>query len=115
MCDSGLREGSCRLACGTGTASTGVSVHNTRSTRTLLVLPLALALLVPGALLTQGVAAPRVSHTVALPNAQAKKPKAEAVSRNVSGTGFRKTFTASELSDIKAKRREMRERLFAAG
>jgi len=36
---------------------------------------LALALLVPGALLTQGVAAPRVSHTVALPNAQAKKPK----------------------------------------
>jgi hypothetical protein len=45
----------------------------------------------------------------------AQKPKAEAASRNVAGAGFRKTYTATELSDIQTKRREMRERLFAAG
>jgi hypothetical protein len=45
----------------------------------------------------------------------AQKPKAEAASRHVAGAGFRKTYTATELSDIQTKRREMRERLFAAG
>jgi hypothetical protein len=44
-----------------------------------------------------------------------RKPKAEPNSRNVAGAGFRKKFTATELTEIQTKRREMRDRLYAAG
>ncbi len=47
--------------------------------------------------------------------AKAEKPKADASSRKVSGIGFSKTFSASELKDIREKREAMRLRLFAAG
>lgn len=47
--------------------------------------------------------------------AKAKEPKREAVSPNVAGAGFRKTYSPSELTEIQDKRREMRSRLFAAG
>lgn len=48
-------------------------------------------------------------------NSHARSAKAEPTLHNVSGTGFRKTFTASELTEIQTKRREMRSRLYAAG
>lgn len=44
----------------------------------------------------------------------AAKPKA-AASNNVTGAGFKKKFSATELAEIKDKRREMRARLFAVG
>lgn len=47
--------------------------------------------------------------------AEARKAKAEPTARNVAGAGFRKTFTATELTEIQIKRREMRSRLYAAG
>lgn len=47
--------------------------------------------------------------------AEARKAKAEPSSRNVAGAGFRKTFTATELTEIQTKRREMRSRLYATG
>lgn len=47
--------------------------------------------------------------------ADATKAKAEPGSRNVAGSGFRKMFTASELTEIQTKRQEMRSRLYAAG
>lgn len=47
--------------------------------------------------------------------ASANKPKSAAVSRDGVSTGFRKTFSATELREIQDKRREMRSRLFAAG
>lgn len=47
--------------------------------------------------------------------ADAKKPKGAAASVNVSGTGFKKTYSQSQLQEIQTKRREMRSRLFAAG
>jgi hypothetical protein len=47
--------------------------------------------------------------------AEAKKPQREVLSHNVAGAGFRKTYSAAELTEIKTKRQEMRSRLFAAG
>lgn len=44
-----------------------------------------------------------------------KKLKVAAASVNVSGAGFRKTYSPAELQTIQTKRREMRSRLFATG
>ena len=46
--------------------------------------------------------------------ADSDKPK-PASSRNASGAGFSKTFSPAELKEIENKRREMRQRLYAAG
>jgi hypothetical protein len=57
-----------------------------------------------------------MAKTVTKPAAaKAEKPKADASSRKVSGIGFSKTFSASELKNIREKREAMRSRLFAAG
>ena len=45
----------------------------------------------------------------------AKKPKPEANTRGATGAGYRRNYTDHELEELERKRREMRERLYAAG